>query len=601
MEGFFGRDSGNATGPSASRNRASLAFMCFFLSRIGTLAHNPSVLGAFSVQQAGAFEAESGEPRARVARLSHASALGNASTITVSQLLWTRALPGTVAMLAALSLPELSLGAGAPVDAPAALGRAQAQAQAQAPALAAARPAASAPKLAPPRAEPVPAGLREPLAPATEVFASEPVVAVAEPALLVPDTRPEPQTGLAAARAPEIAPPALVTAPAPPVAALVLAVPAALPLAEPEPAVMAPAEAPEAVLAKAPKVEAQEAAAVVAASASAPGAFGGTKGSFGGLAPSAAAAPEAALTGNNIVSAKASAPAGLGDATPGRRPALAPLAPPTASAPVAAPAAVAPVPAPSAPAPRLAPAGLSEPVAVVPPAPPQAAALVAAAPIAAAAPARPAAPLAVAAPVRPKAPTLAAAPAQVAPRPKPAAPVAAALAPARAAAAPVPVKAKTAAAPAPASAPAPAAALAPLPQVKPQQPAPGVGKPSAYAIDVKSQLTTRVDGKMAGKVDFRQTASGLQVRLGSIVELLGDRYEPAQIERIMASSASELYLPLAQLQAQGIPISYDPVYDEFNVGLVDTRPKAARKVHMDQISAPERGLGSTGIDQLPRR
>lgn len=140
----------------------------------------------------------------------------------------------------------------------------------------------------------------------------------------------------------------------------------------------------------------------------------------------------------------------------------------------------------------------------------------------------------------------------------------------------------------------------PLPQTKPQQAAPGARQPGAYQIDVKSQLTTRVDGKMAGKVDFRQTSAGLQVRLGSIVELLGDRYDPAQIARIRASSAGDLYLPLAQLQAQGIPISYDPVYDEFNVGLVDTRPKAARKVHMDQISAPERGLGSTGIDQVRR-
>lgn len=136
----------------------------------------------------------------------------------------------------------------------------------------------------------------------------------------------------------------------------------------------------------------------------------------------------------------------------------------------------------------------------------------------------------------------------------------------------------------------------PLPQAKLQQAPPG-----AFQIDVKSQLTTRVDGKTAGKVDFHQTDSGLQVRLGSIVELLGDRYDPAQMERIKSSSASNLYLSLAQLQAQGIPISYDPVYDEFNVGLVDTRPKAGRKVHMDQISAPERGLGSTGIDQMPRR
>lgn len=119
-------------------------------------------------------------------------------------------------------------------------------------------------------------------------------------------------------------------------------------------------------------------------------------------------------------------------------------------------------------------------------------------------------------------------------------------------------------------------------------------------IDVKSQLLTRIDGKSAGKVDFRQTDTGLQVRLGSIVDLLGDRYDPAQIARIRASSASNVYLSLSALQAQGIPISYDPVYDEFNVGTFDALPKARLKVHMDQISTPERGLGSTAMEQVRR-
>ena len=101
-------------------------------------------------------------------------------------------------------------------------------------------------------------------------------------------------------------------------------------------------------------------------------------------------------------------------------------------------------------------------------------------------------------------------------------------------------------------------------------------------------------------MDFQQTATGLKVRLGSIVEVLADRYDPAQIARIQSSAASNVFLSLADLQAQGVPISYDPVYDEFNVGLSDTRPKAARKVHMDQISTPERGLGTTAISQVPR-
>jgi len=145
-----------------------------------------------------------------------------------------------------------------------------------------------------------------------------------------------------------------------------------------------------------------------------------------------------------------------------------------------------------------------------------------------------------------------------------------------------------------------AAALAPLPKSPAVAPPPGLGTNSPFALDIKSQLVTRVDGKAAGAVDFQQTATGLTVRLGSIVDILSDRYDPAQIARIRASAASNLYLSLDDLQAQGIPISYDPVYDEFNVGQTDTRPKFARKVHMDQIGTPERGLGTTAMDQVRR-
>lgn len=209
-----------------------------------------------------------------------------------------------------------------------------------------------------------------------------------------------------------------------------------------------------------------------------------------------------------------------------------------------------------------------------------------------------------------------------APKPVAAAPVAVKVAPAVAAAAPgtrapvgapvkapapaaqpvsrQPVAAKPAAA-APASAPARATAAA-LPMPKPVNPAlaapPAASKP--VQLDSTSRLLTRVDGKTAGAVDFQQTPTGLKVRLGSIVEVLADRYDAAQLARIRTSSAGNAYLSLAELQAQGVPISYDPVYDEFNVGLTDTRPKAARKVHMDQISAPERGLGATGMDQVRR-
>lgn len=212
------------------------------------------------------------------------------------------------------------------------------------------------------------------------------------------------------------------------------------------------------------------------------------------------------------------------------------------------------------------------------------------------------------------APAAAPAPAMAAPSPQPvqgAAPAlqtasaALALAPAPPALARAAVPAKPPSAP-PAARPAsePAAPVtAPLAAAVPAAATPpGLGTSSAapFALAITARLITRVDGKAAGTVDFQQTATGLKVRLGSIVEVLGDRYDRAQIARIQSSAASNVYLSLAELQAEGVPISYDPVYDEFNVGLSDTRPKAARKVHIDQISAPERGLGTTAIDQMPR-
>jgi hypothetical protein len=169
------------------------------------------------------------------------------------------------------------------------------------------------------------------------------------------------------------------------------------------------------------------------------------------------------------------------------------------------------------------------------------------------------------------------------------------------AAAPAPAAPAPAATAPAASRPTPqAAALAPLPKPIFAAPPPGIGKSGPQAFEIQSQLLTRVDGKAVGTVDFQQTTTGLAVRLGSIVDLLADRYDPSEIARIKASAASSLYVPLADLQAQGIPISYDPVYDEFNVGQTDTRPTAARKVHMDQISTPERGLGTAVIDQVRR-
>lgn len=547
------------------------------------------------MQQADAFEADGGVARVGAVRAAHAATLSGTSSITISRMLWTRALPGTVAVLAALSLPELSLDAGEPGETQPALGQTGGQVV---PTVWPDLSSVAALALTPSEIGTPSYGTRVPLealAPLTLPAAEDPDLFAVATAMSVPEPLPETGADPSPERLGEIAPSAPVAQSAnfaPPVASREALVRPAT-QSETEVARTAPftEQVPALAVASPPKPAGSDAPPTTASAA--PRAFGGARGSFVALVPPVSATSEAALSGEGAIIAAPTMPVGARGAAPGRRPALAPIpseppVPPQPSNPqeaLAEPRRLAPAPTPVI-------VAAAVPVAQSPRA-------AAAAPVArVAAPAVRPKPLTVpagtAAPVASSVAPRAATPAPSVPA-KPAA--AARLAPRPAASAPV-AATRSAAAAAPQRAPAPA--LAPLPQMKPQQTAPGAGKPGAFRIDVKSQLTTRIDGKTAGKVDFQQTSSGLLVRLGSIVDLLGDRYDAAQIARIRSSSASDVYLPLSQLQAQGIPISYDPVYDEFNVGTVDARPKGGRKVHMDQISTPERGIGSTGMDQVRR-
>ena len=478
--------------------------------------------------------------RADFARSILVASMSGASATSLSRMLWTRALPGSVAVIAALSVPGLSLGAGF-------LAQGQPTGGAQGNDAKAAALQVS-PVIGSGRAygEGARKSLRAMLAPwaapdARQNYAAERaglIAPLASPLSPVELAMRVPEASAASAASAALA----VSSVRPPVQALSAATlattaPKAAPVQEPglvQPAILAG------------NIAASDVPAAPVAAALPSRAYGETSSARAAPVLSASSPPEAALSLRDGM-------IGVGAATrasaPGRREALAPIAAPPL--PIAAPA----------------PALAASPV-----------------------------PLSVSASVSAEAlaPVSAAVPAAVMVMPpfadkRPAPPVAA-----RPRAAPA---ALSSAVRGPAG---PAPALAPLPRAKLQPPASVAGRADALRVDVRSQLLTRIDGKTAGKVDFQQTDAGLQVRLGSIVDLLGDRYGAAQIARIRASSASNVYLPLAQLQAQGIPISYDPVYDEFNVGTTDARPKARLKVHMDQITTPERGLGSTAVEQVRR-
>jgi outer membrane usher protein len=108
-----------------------------------------------------------------------------------------------------------------------------------------------------------------------------------------------------------------------------------------------------------------------------------------------------------------------------------------------------------------------------------------------------------------------------------------------------------------------------------------LAKDAGSAIDVRSSLVARIDGEVVGEIEFRRTDTALEVRIGSIVQILRDRFKASELDRISKSAASDTFLSIEHLQKVGLPISHDPVLDEFNIGSREYRPSAAKSIQKD--------------------
>lgn len=128
--------------------------------------------------------------------------------------------------------------------------------------------------------------------------------------------------------------------------------------------------------------------------------------------------------------------------------------------------------------------------------------------------------------------------------------------------------------PVPPPAAAPPTSLASAPVLAPQErAAPPVFVPDAapsaagesgkLASEMHAQMPASIDGRFAGWLDFRQRTDGIDIRLGSLVGLLADRFEPDRLAALQASSSAQEYVPLATLQARGVPLRYEPATDSF--------------------------------------
>ena len=111
----------------------------------------------------------------------------------------------------------------------------------------------------------------------------------------------------------------------------------------------------------------------------------------------------------------------------------------------------------------------------------------------------------------------------------------------------------------------------------------GVRAELEAALVPKDTLPARVNGVLTGAVDFQQGDGTIAIRLRSVVAILRDRFAASELDYVMAGQAIDAFVTLDQLQAIGVPIRYNPAYDEVEFGIdYDDAPQAA-KVQIEQI------------------
>lgn len=141
------------------------------------------------------------------------------------------------------------------------------------------------------------------------------------------------------------------------------------------------------------------------------------------------------------------------------------------------------------------------------------------------------------------------------------------------------------------------ARMVPIPQ-----PDPGLVSARVAQVELvqKTRLDARVNGVRTGSVEFEQREGTIAIRLGSVIDMLSDRFDGEELARLRSASAMDSFLTLAELRDAGIPISYSAAYDEIEFGIdYDDAPQAG-KVQVEQIGVPTATSEAVMIDQIPR-
>ncbi len=87
-----------------------------------------------------------------------------------------------------------------------------------------------------------------------------------------------------------------------------------------------------------------------------------------------------------------------------------------------------------------------------------------------------------------------------------------------------------------------------------------------HAEDVATRLAVRHRDKVLGGIAFQVNDGAIAVHVGQVLDLFRDRMDAAQFAKLRQSGAAETFVSLDTMNAMGVPLKYDAVYDELVLG-----------------------------------
>ena len=85
---------------------------------------------------------------------------------------------------------------------------------------------------------------------------------------------------------------------------------------------------------------------------------------------------------------------------------------------------------------------------------------------------------------------------------------------------------------------------------------------SQLQLGERQQLAIRIDGRVAGQIQFAASQGRIEIHLGQVLDVFKSYIEPAHYNTLRNSKAASEFVSLEKIQGAGINIRYNAAYDE---------------------------------------